>query len=514
MTAIESTASQIAKLAQVWDFVEEKDKQDVLNILRYDLPRWTPIVGAQQEAYDSEADILYFGGAAGGSKSDLLLGLALNRHQKSIIFRREATQTVALVDRLAEILGTREGWNGQHLIWRIPRGQIEFGSCQNLGDEQKWQGRPHDLLAFDEITHFLEIQFRFLTTWLRSTNPQQRCRIVCTGNPPTTEEGRWVIQYWRPWLDDHYPNPAKPGELRWFTTVDGKDVEVKDGQPFTHNGVLLKPLSRTFIPSKVQDNPFLMGTNYEATLQALPEPLRSQMLQGDFKAGMEDSVWQVIPTGWVDAAMKRWVPEGKKGKMDAAGVDVARGGKDKTIVATRYGMWFDQFKTFPGTATPDGPSVAGIVVSVIRDGAPVHVDVIGPGGSVVDHLRGANVHTVDINGAEAPPPGAVDRATGRLKFKNMRAWLWWKMREALDPKLGENLALPVDSELKADLCSALWKMTTTGIQIESKEDIIKRLGRSPDKGDAAVYCLVDTPKRHPSYDNWRDRAKRGTWRTA
>ena len=64
-----------------------------------EFPRWTPVLGPQLEAYDSEADILYFGGAAVGSKSDLLLELALNRHQRSIIFRREATQTVALVDR-------------------------------------------------------------------------------------------------------------------------------------------------------------------------------------------------------------------------------------------------------------------------------------------------------------------------------------------------------------------------------------------------------------------------------
>jgi hypothetical protein len=63
-------------------------------------------------------------------------------------------------------------------------------------------------------------------------------------------------------------------------------------------------MSRTFIPSRVSDNPYLMGTGYMTQLQSLPEPLRSQMLYGDFKAGVQDDPWQVIPTAWVEAAMR------------------------------------------------------------------------------------------------------------------------------------------------------------------------------------------------------------------
>ena len=62
---------------------------------------------------------------------------------------------------------------------------------------------------------------------------------------------------------------------------------------------IIKPLTRTFIPSRVTDNPYLMATGYISTLQSLPEPLRSQMLKGDFEAGTEDDPWQVIPTQWV-----------------------------------------------------------------------------------------------------------------------------------------------------------------------------------------------------------------------
>lgn len=64
------------------------------------------------------------------------------------------------------------------------------------------------------------------------------------------------------------------------------------------------------------------------------------------------------------------------------------------------------------------------------------------------------------------------------------------MREALDPDYGIDIALPPDQELQADLTTPIYTVRTgepPKIYVESKEDIIKRLGRSPDKGDVVVY---------------------------
>jgi hypothetical protein len=97
------------------------------------------------------------------------------------------------------------------------------------------------------------------------------------------------------------------------------------------------PKSRTFIPSRVTDNYFYVRSGYIQTLQSLPEPLRSQMLDGDFNAGVEDDPWQVIPSSWIDAAMARWKPREAKGVMDGMGVDVAAGGKDSLVIYPRYG---------------------------------------------------------------------------------------------------------------------------------------------------------------------------------
>jgi hypothetical protein len=72
-------------------------------------------------------------------------------------------------------------------------------------------------------------------------------------------------------------------------------------------------------------------------------------------------------------------------------------------------------------------------------------------------------------------------------FKNLRSQMWWLMR--LDLQFGEtsNIVLPEDDELWADLCTPKFFTRNGMIHVEPKEEIKKRLGRSPNKGDAAVY---------------------------
>jgi hypothetical protein len=78
---------------------------------------------------------------------------------------------------------------------------------------------------------------------------------------------------------------------------------------------------------------------------------------------------------------------------------------------------------------------------------------------------------------------------------NLRAELYWAMRTALDPDNPERIMLPDDAELLADLAAPTYRVTKSGILIESKDELKKRLGRSPDKGDAVVMANITTPKR-------------------
>ena len=245
---------------------------------------------------------------------------------------------------------------------------IEFEACQFERDKEKQRGRPRDFYGFDEATEFTRSQVEFITAWNRTTEPGQRCRVVLTFNPPTDDGGGWVVDYFLPWFAYMFPtrfthpHPAAPGELRWYVTIDGREVERPNGEPFEHEGEMLKPLSRTFIPARLEDNPHLADSNYRSTLQALPEPLRSQLLYGDFGAQGQVDPWQVIPTAWVKAAQARWLEREKPDMpLSAVGVDVARGGRDSMVVAKRYGTWFGEPEKTPGADVEDGPAAAGLV---------------------------------------------------------------------------------------------------------------------------------------------------------
>lgn len=458
---------------------------------------WAPYPNSPQErALNSTADVIGYGGQAGGGKSDLLLGLAITQHTKGIIFRREYPLLRDLIGRSREIIGERARFNSVEAVWRWPGAKtLEFGAVQYEHNVSRYRGRPHDFKGFDELTEFSESQFRFLTGWLRTTIPGQRCRVVATFNPPTDKQGEWVIGYFAPWVDRKHPNPAKDGELRWYAMVDGREVERPDGQTFEHNGETIQPTSRTFFSARLADNPRLMATGYGRTLQSLPEPLRSQLLHGDFTAGQTANPWQLIPTAWVEAAMKRWRPDPPdRVKQTCVGADVAHGGKDKSVNAARYGDWIAPLDKHEGKETPDGKSAAAFTARVAEKGATINVDAIGYGASAAERLRerppeGHGLNAVPVNVAAASK--FRDRS-GRFKMKNVRAEMYWRLREALDPEFGATLALPDDPELLADLTEPTYEITPSGIQVESKDAIKERLrGRSPDCGDAVALTMLE-----------------------
>jgi hypothetical protein len=516
-----------AQVKELEAFLTPEEREELHALAEADLGEvaWRALPGPQTMAADSIADIIGFGGAAGGGKTDLGCGKAWTQHRKAMVLRRVGTELMGILDRFEELFGTDVGRNGQQKVWRTTRPdgealQIEWASLPNLGDERGFQGRPHDLLWFDEAANFLEAQVRFLMGWVRSTVPGQKKQMLLTFNPPTTSEGRWIVDFFAPWLDKRHPLfPTAPGALRWAATLPdaergmSKDVWVDDdGKPLTNAPFVItagrivydfdpkdfapedviRPKSRTFIPSRITDNPYLMGTGYLAQLQALPEPLRSQMLKGDFLAGMTDDPWQVIPTAWVEAAQARWKARSPKGEMHTLGVDVARGGKDNTVLASRHvGNWYDEIKLYPGRETPDGPATAGLVVAHVRDRAPILIDVIGVGASPYDTLNSMRLAVHGVNVSEKAT--ATDKS-GRLTFLNLRSQLWWQMREELDPANDTGIALPPDPQLAAELCAPRWKLSGMTIQVESREDIVTRVGRSPDRATAVVLARIPMPK--------------------
>lgn len=450
--------------------------------------KWKPNPGPQTDAYHSKADLLLYGGAAGGGKTDLLLGLALTEHHRSVIFRRAYVDLRGVEERLLEILGNRDGYNGADKVLKLDGRLLEFGALERPGSELGWQGRPHDLIGFDEGAQLQEAKVRFVLGWLRTTTQGQRTRVVIASNPPIGGEGEWLVSWFAPWLDPMFPNPAKDGELRWcVTSAKGETIWVEGAGVFTIDGMDLEATSRTFIPARLDDNPYLKGTNYRAQIMSLDEPLRSKLLQGDFLAGKQDDERQVIPSSWIEAAQARWkAMQRPKLKMLALGVDVAQGGPDGTVLAPLYGTWFDELVVRPGVDTKNGPAVAAVVIETMRDNCQINMDLTGGWGiSAKDHLNSLGIY---VNGIVFSG-GSLERTRdGRLGFANERAEMLWRLREALDPSKGENLALPPDRKLAAELGAATWKLRGDRILIESKDDIKARLGVSPDRADAVMLA--------------------------
>lgn len=497
--------------------MDEADKaaldEELVN-LTGDKP-FIPSPGPQAKAYFSEADMLLYGGEPGGGKTGLLIGLAVNEFNRSLIVRKKFTDLEGVVDNAKDLLGTEEGFvGGMRPKYNKPDGGvIGFeGMARGGGVDTGKQGNAREFIGVDEGAQLSEDQVRALFGWLRPLKGGQgkKCRLVLASNPPLDPIGDWMIEAFGPWLNPNHPNPAKDGELRWFIyNEEDKSQEVDGPEPVVINGKTYTPHSRTFIRSTVDDNPFLDSSDYKRSIEMMPEPFRTILQEGNFMYARQDQAFQVIPTQWIREAQARWKPEPYPGiPMCAIGVDVARGGSDNTILAPRYDGWYAPLKVVPGKDTPRGTDVAGLVVSERRDDAHVIIDMGGGyGGAPLEHLEN-NIGEKYVHG-HVPQAKSTERTSDRtLSFFNARTEMWWKFREALDPARpgGSFIALPDDSVLVADLAAPTFEMTSGGaIKVESKYDgvdsngnpkpgITKRLGRSPDRGDAVVLAWCEGNK--------------------
>ncbi|MCP4108333.1 MAG: terminase [Desulfobacteraceae bacterium] len=457
-------------------------------------PIWKPQPGPQTEAFLSDADMLLYGGAAGGGKTDLIVGLALTQHERSGVFRQHSAELSGVVDRMNEICfeNGMQGVTGTPPVWKGEGKKVEFGHLALPGSEGKWQGKAQDLKAFDEAAQQSPSKIIYVSGWNRSTTPGQRVRIVLASNPPLAGQGNYLIEWFAPWLDPtHERYPAKHGKLLWaLFDGDGDDVTTIwcDGpDPVQLEGweKPRKPESRTFIPAKMEDNKYL-GEDYEAKIESMPEPMRSALRDGNFMAARQDHEYQVIPTDWVNEAVKRYEANSHISKpMLLLSSDIARGGADASVVTALHINRFEKPFRKPGSETPTGQEVVDMIVTKRRNDCAVVVDMGGGwGGSPCDKLKQDH----DIKVFEFVPSGE-SRAMDKHKnfgFINARAEAWWKFRESIDPDSGEDIELPADPRLIAQLTTPRYEFSGKNIKIELKEDIKKRIGSSTDEADTII----------------------------
>jgi len=258
--------------------------------------RLGPQEGPQSLASQSPADIVIYGGAAGGGKTWWLLYEPIrhlgNGQFGAVIFRRtytEITEEGALWDEtqnLYALIGGAKATEGK-LKWDFLSGStVRFRHMQHEQDRFKYKGAQIAMVGFDQLEEFTEQQFFYLLSRNRSVSGvRPYVRATCNPQPG------WLADLLSWWIDQDtgYPLEDRAGVLRWYVR-DGDEIvwgntpaELKVKYPEQ------LPKSMTFIPSSVYDNKKLLEVDpgYLSNLMGLPYVERERLLRGNWKVKAE-----------------------------------------------------------------------------------------------------------------------------------------------------------------------------------------------------------------------------------
>ena len=221
-----------------------------------------------------------------------------------------------------------------------------------------------------------------------------------------------------------------------------------------------------------------------------PSDLFLVKVLGEFPREGED---QLIPLSWIEAANNRWADVKKPDVPLLMGCDIAGMGVDTTVLIKRYGNYVEPPLTY---SKSDHMVTAGRIKVAIEGGGTALIDTIGEGAGVHSRLQEMGCNSISAKFSESAED--LHDLTGEREFANMRAYCYWAVRDALDPRLGGTLALPLDDELTQELTATRWDVQSNGkIRLVSKDEIKSQLGRSPDKADALALSYFPTEQNVP-----------------
>jgi hypothetical protein len=525
------------EMIQLLALLDEQERRKPCWLPMRSDPNRPDIVLPQGMAFDTKASIVGYGGSAGGGKTDVAIGMALLKSERSIIYRRQFPHFEAITSRFNDILG--KGYVKANPTYMVepPTGtrgitakRILFGSLDNeRKDVDKYQGKPYDHIFFDEVTQFQRDTVEYLMQWNRSTNPNQNCKVVMTFNPPTRPEGLWVKDYFAPWLNKshHLYGKVESGQVLHrvaIPTADGQSSTFHyfdEAQTVTHNPVtgqeLKRPLptrSITFIRSRLSDNLYLRDTDYEAALLGSSDPNMARvMLDGDFDVDFKDGILSVFkPQHW-QASIERFkrLEQMPTGVPDVVSIDAAKGGDDDMVVQLGYRVveqgqptkyiYPQALKVRGGLVSTHELQWQWVIANVphLLDARLFVIDIVGGAGETlaayieneVQARHGRKKHVIRFKGgANSNWRSIHDWDTGKssvgaMSYANDITAAWHTASAAQQHT--ETCIFP-DDELQRQCLSRNFQNTDANYQLEPKERFSQRLGRSPDNADA--YCMA------------------------
>lgn len=223
----------------------------------------------QELALQCPAFELFFGGAAGGGKSDFLfmdfvsVAKIWKKHARGILFRRTYPELEELELRGIELFVPHYAKynSNKHKFTFVNGATLKLRSLERDEDVIKYQGHQYNWIAFDEAGNYpSDYPYRYMMSRCRSAAGAD-CYMRLTANPGGVGHA-WLKQRF---IDGFIPN-------RIYTISEGE-----------RDGVKLES-TRCFIPSRIDDNKVLMSNDpmYVARLSALPEHMRRALLDGDW----------------------------------------------------------------------------------------------------------------------------------------------------------------------------------------------------------------------------------------
>lgn len=325
--------------------------------------RLGPQPGGQEVAAASSADVLVFGGQAGGGKSHYLLQEAARYAVTvpefySVLFRRTTTDLRKPGGLWDESQVMYRGLGGVPqkvpLEWDFPRaGRVKMAHLEYEDTVYEWQGAQVGFIGFDELTHFTRQQFFYMLSRLRSpTDVEPYLRATC--NP---DADSWVAELVSWWIDQDtgLARDDRSGVLRWFvkdgdamlwagSREEALALYGVPGLPAGHPDQV-EPLSFTFVIGRLDDNKALLTTSpgYKAKLKALDRVNRERLLGGNWKIRPTSGMY--FQRAWcpvVDCAPPgtRWVRA-----WDFAATEKTAGNDPDWTVGARVG-YYAATKTF------------------------------------------------------------------------------------------------------------------------------------------------------------------------